>query len=118
MLGPFLPLVDESFDITRCTQEFDSNSDFRLSFDNLPFDTDQFDFTVITEPILDFKRYIEEWERVTKPGSKFAVNLHPALQTDWFVKEYSGQAAVLNGTFLELIKEGTCQLSLSATPGL
>src|ERR1035437_7264518 len=102
ILGPLLRLADDSYDITRCTQFQEPGADFRLSFDNLPFEEEQFDFTVGSDCILDFERYLPEWKRVTKVGSKIAVNLHPLLDTIGVLATFGGK---LNGSFLELTKE-------------
>jgi hypothetical protein len=101
MLGPKIPLNDESYDIIRCSTENDLGTDYRLSFDNLPFERDQFDFTVVSEPILDFERHLPEWKRVTKPGSKIAINLHSLLNAEMVARILGGE---INGTFLELTK--------------
>ena len=102
ILGPKLSLADESYDITRCTQESDHEADFRVSYDNTPFEKEQFDFTVVTQAILDFEKYLPEWQRVTKSGSKIAINLHPLLLQDAVVSRFGGE---INGTFLEMIKD-------------
>lgn len=100
ILGPAIPLNDTSYDIVRCTQEFDNDADYRLSFDNLPFESEQFDFTIISQHVLDFERYLSEWRRVTKCGAKLAINMHPALYATYFLERLGG---VRNGDFLELI---------------
>jgi hypothetical protein len=102
LLGSQIPLADDSYDITRCTQSQEPGADFRLSFDNLPFEEEQFDFTIVSDCILDFVHYLTEWRRVTKSGSKIAINLHYLLDKDWVIKAFGGK---LNGTFLELTKE-------------
>jgi len=103
VLGPNVPLADETYDVVRCTTEYDVAADYRISFDNLPFETDQFDFVVVSEQILDFSRYIEEWVRVAKSGTKIAVNIHPGLNADYAMKLLGGTP---NGTFIELTKGG------------
>lgn len=102
LLGPPLALNDDSFAVTRCTQDSDMGADYRLSFDNLPFESGQFDFTAVTEHILDIERYMAEWKRVTKSGGKIAFNLHPALSEAFAISQFG---AVVNGSFLELVKE-------------
>jgi hypothetical protein len=65
ILGPSIDLVDESYDVTRCGQ--DNGADYRLIFNNLPFEKDQFDWVIVTQPILGYNRLdFEEWLRVTK----------------------------------------------------
>ncbi len=102
MLGQPLQLNDETYDITRCTQVSDQQADYRVEFDNMPFESEQFDFLVVTDFILDIEHYLPEWKRVTKKGSKIAINLHPALREDYIVNSLKAER---NGTFVELIKE-------------
>jgi len=101
MLGPEIPLNDTSYDVTRCSQHSEPGADYRISFDCLPFEKEQFDFTVVTEPQLDFMLALTEWERVTKVGSKIAVNLHPMLDPNLACAAFGG---TLNGTFMEITK--------------
>jgi hypothetical protein len=101
MLGPLISLADETFDITRCTTDSDPGADYRIDFGSIPFEKDQFDFTVITEPQLAFADKLEEWNRVTKTGGKLAINLHEMLDSAKVCTYYGG---ILNGTFLELTK--------------
>ncbi len=101
ILGPGISLSDE-YDQTRCTQDSDHLADYRLSYDNLPFDKDQFDFVVITDHILDIERHLPEWRRVTKSGCKIAINLHPALSQKHALEKFGAQ---LDGSFLEITKE-------------
>jgi hypothetical protein len=102
ILGQLIPLADETYDITRCTQSQEPGADYRISFDNLPFEEGQFDFTIISDCILDFERYLPEWRRVTKVGSKIAINLHNLLNPIGILATFGG---VLDGSFLELTKE-------------
>jgi len=101
ILGPLIPLSDQSYDITRCTENSDPNADYRISFDNLPFEKEQFDFTVISEPILDFMRFLPEWNRVTKVGAKYAINIHPLLNVQKVNELLNG---AINGSFIEITK--------------
>lgn len=100
LLGSPLPLADDSYDITRCIQSFDPSADYRVDYNLLPFDSDQFDFVVVNEHILTFENYLAEWFRVTKPGCKIAVNMHPALNWNF----YLSKGHVRNGDFLEITK--------------
>ncbi len=102
VLGPALPLADETYDITRCSQDNESSADYRIAFDNLPFEENQFDFVVVSERILDFRRYLPEWKRVTKSGSKVAINIDPLLHLENLVEAVGGE---MNGSYLELVKE-------------
>lgn len=103
-LGPALALGDETFDITRCVQGGDDpQADFRISFDNLPFDANQFDFVCVTDSsLLDLEHYMPEWKRVAKPGGKIAVNLNRKLNADIVLETFK---AIPNGSFFEFIKE-------------
>ncbi len=100
-LGPPLLLVDDSYDVMRCTQSQEPGADYRCEFDNLPFEKDQFDFTVVSDQILDFSRFTQEWLRVTKPGGKLAINIHPYLHIETMEKALGGS---INGSFVELTK--------------
>ncbi len=102
LLGPEISLVDESYDITRCTESTDPKADYRLEFSNLPFDEAQFDFVVVSDYVLDIGRYLPEWKRVAKPGSKIAINLHPHLS---LAAACSAFSATQNGSFIEITKE-------------
>lgn len=102
LLGSNLNLVDESYDITRCTEESDPTADYRVDYSYLPFESDQFDFVVVNAPVLNIRQHIGEWKRVAKPGSKIAINLHPALSRSYCIKEF---VAVENGDFIEITKE-------------
>ena len=65
ILGPTIDLVDESYDVTRCNQ--DDQADYRIAFDNLPFDSDQFDWVIVTEPLVHYNsKTTDEWLRVSK----------------------------------------------------
>lgn len=100
LLGSLMQLSDESFDITRCIEVFDPTADYRVDYNLLPFESDQFDFIVVNEHLLNFQNYLNEWKRVLKPGCKLAVNMHPALNWDFFVPSFGER----NGDFLELTK--------------
>lgn len=103
VLGALPPFNDEilsTYDITRCVENAsDWTADYRLSFDNLPFEKEQFDFLVVSEYILDLDRYLEEWKRVTKRGGKISFNLHPRLAEEAILDVVNGN---LNGTYVEL----------------
>lgn len=99
MLGPPLP-IDSEFGVVRGTQEtFDPTADYRLRYDNLPFEAGEFDFVCVTDPeLLDLLHFKSEWERVTKPGGKIAINLNRRLNADAAMADLG---AVPNGSFLE-----------------
>lgn len=100
MLGPRIPLTDESYDVTLCSQDSDLDVDYRLQFDNLPFESSEFDFVCVTEPVLDIERYLSEWRRVAKCGAKIAINLNKRLDSE--VVCFS-LCAEMNGSFVEFI---------------
>lgn len=100
ILGPNVPLADESFSICRCTQDFDPSADYRLSFDNLPFDRSQFDFTVVSEPLLDIAKYLPELRRVTKTGEKIEIILHPALNAEYALSTFGAKR---DGSYIEIV---------------
>jgi hypothetical protein len=100
VLGPEVPLADASYDITRCTQESDRLADFRLEYSNLPFDANQFDFTVVSDFILDIDKHLPEWRRVTKVGAKIAINVHSHLCVEFLCSHYKAEK---NGSFIEIV---------------
>ena len=102
MLGPLIPLADETYDFVRCTAEADSSADYRLAYDNLPFETAEFDFVVVSEPLLGIDHYLPEWKRVSRPGAKIAINLHPDLHKGRLAKRLKGH---IDGSFLEIHNE-------------
>ncbi len=102
ILGQQIDLVDDTYDVTRCTQESDHLADYRIAYDNTPFEKDQFDFLIVSDSILDIEHNLPEWKRITKTGGKIAINLHPALAMHYTVARLGG---VQNGNFVELIKE-------------
>jgi hypothetical protein len=103
LLGPPLSLADETFDVTRCTEASDPTADYRVSYGDLPFEENQFDFTVLHEHVLDVMKLMPELRRVTKPGGKIAINVHPALSGEFLLAKLG---AVRDGDFVEFHKEG------------
>lgn len=99
MLGPAIHL-NEEYDVTRCTENSDRAADFRVQFGNLPFDADQFDFTVVTDQPLDIEQIKPELLRVTKPGAKLAVCVNPKLSKDFLVS----QGWTLDQDYVEMMK--------------
>ena len=101
VLGPLLNLVDETYDITHCSDN-GIPCDYNVDYRNLPFDENQFDWIIVTEPqdahLLD---KIKEWQRVVKPNSKVSINIHPWLNIEYSAKILNG---TIDGTFLEIIK--------------
>ncbi len=102
LLGSTLALNDTSFDVIRCTEEFDPSADYRVSYYDLPFERDQFDFTIVNTHILDIERLLPELKRVTKVAAKIAINLHPALSSDFALAHFKAER---NGDFIEITKE-------------
>ena len=100
MLGPELKLDDDSYSVVRCTSESDSTADYRLEYSNLPFESGEFDFVVVTDFVLDINRHLPEWKRVSKGGAKIAVNIHPHLSVENICKVFSATA---NGSFIEIV---------------
>lgn len=101
VLGPKLELVDESFDITTGTQHDDPSADYRLDYSSLPFETEQFDFVVLSEVVENFAPILPELLRVARSGAKIAINLHPWFQPSTLEKMFGG---TINGSFLEIVK--------------
>ncbi len=101
-LGPELNLADETYTTVRCTQESDTKADYRVEYSNLPFESGEFDFVVVTDYVLDIERHLVEWKRVMKLGAKLAINVHPHLAAEALCKIYN---AKIDGSFIEIIKE-------------
>lgn len=103
MLGPSIDLNDESYDVVRCTENGDTTADYRVAFDNLPFDTEQFDWVIVTEPILKMPDVaLKEWRRVVK--TKVSFNTPNFLNREEVAKIYNGK---VDGTFIEIEKNVT-----------
>jgi len=100
MLGPHLDLIDETYDITRCTDYDDPQADYRLSYNNLPFEAKQFDWVVVSAHLtwIDNKTF-EEWKRVCK--GKISINIHPYFKQEEMAKHFGGK---IDGTFVEVEK--------------
>ena len=103
MLGAELGLADTSYSTVRCSQENDRLADYRLSFDNLPFESNEFDFVCVTDCVLDIDHFLPEWLRVAKSGAKIAFNLHPRLSSEYLLA-HNDFKFELNGSFIEFTK--------------
>lgn len=99
ILGPLIDLVDETYDITRCTDGLDP-ADYRIAFDNLPFEENQFDWVIVTKPV-DYLPVgaMKEWQRVAK--TKISINLNEILDKTRFAEWCGGK---VDGSFVELEK--------------
>lgn len=104
IIGEPIKLSDESFDVTYASLRNDPSSDYRVDIKNLPFDTEQFDFVVCTNPFLDVESILEELIRVSKKDGKVAVLIHHLLDREKITKIgfWSGK---IDGDYLEFIKE-------------
>jgi hypothetical protein len=102
MLGPEVPLADESYEVIRCTENGDLSADYRVAFDNLPFDAEQFDWVLVTEPIDRMPHVaLREWKRVAK--SKISFNAPSFFDREIVAKSLGGK---VDGTFIEIEKNG------------
>lgn len=99
ILGPYTDLVDQTYDITHCSDN-GIPCDYNVDYRNLPFDADQFDWVIVTEPQM-FAH--PEWLRVLKSNCKLSINLDPLIDKEMFIKTYGG---TLDGTFREIVKLG------------
>jgi hypothetical protein len=98
VLGPLIDLVDESYEIVRCSDSGDIGADYRCSFDNLPFDTEQFDWVIVTQPIDRMPDVaIVEWKRVSK--GKISFNVPEIFNKEMVANVYNGK---VDGSFIEL----------------
>ena len=102
ILGPSIDLVDDTYDITRCGQ--DDQADYRLDFNNLPFEAKQFDWVIVTQPIDRYRvKEFEEWFRVSK--SKVSVCFSDLINPDILgtLVTYNHQRTVKrDGNYLEM----------------
>lgn len=103
MLGPSIDIVDAaSYDITRCND--DKDADWRVSFDNLPFEHEQFDWTIITEPQSQLNvKFLEETKRVTKLAGRISINFTDFINREFVARFLGGK---VDGTFVELGETG------------
>lgn len=101
MLGPPIDLVDDSYEVIRCSSNGDATADYRCSFDNLPFDADQFDWVIVTEQMKIFTYPVSEWLRVAK--FKVSFNIHPFHDKEVVARAFNGK---VDGTFVEVEKNG------------
>ena len=109
MLGGEIPLNDEAFCVTRCTQDSDRTADYRVQFGNLPFESEEFDFVCVTDHLLDVDFYLPEFRRVAKTGGKIAINLDPRLAIEYFLNKHLN--GTMNGSFVEFVKgDEECRL--------
>ena len=111
ILGPSIDLVDESYDVVRCTENGDLSADYRVAFDNLPFDAEQFYWVIVTDPITKMPDLaLKEWRRVVK--LKISFNTPDFFNREMVAKIYNGK---VDGTFIEIEKNGpTSNVSLGS----
>jgi hypothetical protein len=93
ILGPDISL-NEPCDITRVND--DDQADYRCTFDNLPFDKEQFDWVIVTEPQTHWTLAWNECKRVSK--DRVSINLDESLNRDFWIKHHGG---TLDGSFIE-----------------
>lgn len=98
MLGPAIELADDSYEVVRCSDTGDSSADYRCSFDNLPFDAQQFDWVIVTKPVTIMPdKAIIEWKRVVK--NKISFNVPNFFNIEMVAKVFGGK---VDGTFVEV----------------
>lgn len=100
ILGPKIDLVDDSYEIVQCSDNGDTNADYRCSFDNLPFDAEQFDWVIVTQPqklLPDLS--IIEWQRVSK--NKVCFQMISAFNLEKVAFIFKGK---VDGSFIEVEK--------------
>lgn len=100
MLGPAIPLNDQSYEIVRCTNDGDFNADYRVDYNILPFAASEFDWVILTETLIDIPKIMPELKRVCKTEGKIAVNINPLLSKEALLLEYAGSK--IDGSFLEI----------------
>lgn len=100
MLGPKVEL-NEDYEIIYCTETDDPSYDYRVAFNNLPFDMGQFDWVIVTKHIEHMPdKELKEWLRVAK--DKVSFNTPDFFNRDVLAKVYNG---TVNGSFIEITKE-------------
>jgi hypothetical protein len=105
IIGPLIEL-NESADITHCGPY--EEADYRCSPDNLPFETDTFDWVIVTTPEESFKS-LTEWKRISK--DKVSVNCHPWINSSVVAELFGGK---VDGTFIEWRKNVNTQESVQS----
>lgn len=108
MLGPLIELSDDSYEVVRCTDYEDPKADYRLSFDNLPFETNEFDWVIVTKP-LDKLPNLTEWKRVSK--GKVCFNTQEILNRQVVATIVGGK---VDGSFIEVENGSTSSNSLGS----
>jgi hypothetical protein len=94
LIGPRCTIDrEEEFDITTFGKE---EADYRGQEFCLPFDNDQFDWVIDTQP--SFSYPAEEYARVTKSGGKITVKYHEMIDTEKLAKLFNGHVV---GEFVE-----------------
>lgn len=96
VLGPNIPLNDESYDVVRCTSDGDSTADYRVDYCILPFEEGQFDWVILTDYVIDIDRVYPELKRVSK--GKIDINIHPLLSREAVLARFPG--GVEDGSFV------------------
>jgi hypothetical protein len=106
--GPKVELnIDLDYDIVFCSTS-DQECDYRILSNSLPFDDDQFDWVIVTDPV---NRYdltmIQELLRVSK--GKISLLMHEMINPDFFSKSVMHDVPILkltqrDGAYLELIR--------------
>lgn len=97
ILGPPLEL-NEPYNVVVCNES--NEADYRIQFDNLPFEKDQFDWVIVTHPQESLKS-LPEWQRVSK--GKVSICVHPWISIDFVAKALG---AKIDGNYIELTKDG------------
>jgi hypothetical protein len=99
VIGPRIELKDESYDVVNFHND---SQDYRGHPSSLPFDSDQFDWVIVTSPTTFISdNYTQEWKRVLKKGCKLNINVHPWLDMNKVAEAFGGKQ---DGSFLEIIK--------------
>lgn len=106
MIGPPLELTDgESFDVTTFGDE---GSDYRGHRSTLPFATEEFDWTIVTD-IRDISRdSIIEWLRCTR--TKLTMTFYEFISIPQVVehlKQYNIIVSLVKGNMIEVTKNGS-----------
>jgi hypothetical protein len=100
VLGPAIALTDEitqTHDIVRGSN--DDMADYRISLDSLPFEKEQFDWVLVTEPQSMLNGSLSEWQRVCR--GKLSINFTNFVNREFIAKFLGG---TVDGSFVNVEK--------------
>ena len=103
ILGPRIELVDDTYEVVHCGYD---GPDYRLSLDNLPFEKEEFDWVIISEPQDHYdNRRLEEWTRVSKNKLSICIDQLINLTAFQNLLLYNHRLETkVDGSYVEIVK--------------